>query len=128
MHAAALAEDPSAFDYDGVYDSIQEQRVQPKLAEKHARKSRYIESLLDKAKEREREQDIVYERKCVHLSALYTPLFCFCVSLERRIASALSAVNCQSDQRRADNLTNACHKLDCGCAVGRQDTCDCLGE
>lgn len=52
------------FDYDGVYDDIQAQRVQPKKEEKLARKSRYIEGLLDKAKEREREQDIVYERKC----------------------------------------------------------------
>ncbi|KAK9815608.1 hypothetical protein WJX72_006688 [[Myrmecia] bisecta] len=63
MHAAALQEDASVFDYDGVYDTIQETREQPKQAEKLARKSRYIESLLDKAKEREREQDIVYERR-----------------------------------------------------------------
>ena len=52
------------FDYDGVYDDIQAQRVQPRKEEKLARKSRYTEGLLDKAKEREREQDIVYERKC----------------------------------------------------------------
>ena len=58
------------FDYDGVYDDIQAQRVQPKKEEKLARKSRYIEGLLDKAKEREREQDIVYERKCVALGGL----------------------------------------------------------
>ena len=63
MHAAALAEDASVFDYDGVYDSMQEQKEQPRQAEKLARKSRYIEGLLDKAKERQREQDIVYERK-----------------------------------------------------------------
>ena len=63
MHAAALAEDASVFDYDGVYDSMQEQKVQPRQAEKLARKSQYIEGLLDKAKERQREQDIVYERK-----------------------------------------------------------------
>ena len=36
----------------------------PKQAEKLARKSRYIEGLLDKAKERAREQDIIYERTC----------------------------------------------------------------
>jgi len=64
QHAAALAEDASVFDYDGVYDELQAQRAAPKQAEKLARKSRYIEGLLDKAKEREREQDIVYERKC----------------------------------------------------------------
>ena len=63
QHAAALADNPSAFDYDGVYDTIQEQRVQPQQAEKLERKSRYIEGLLDKATERQREQDIVYERK-----------------------------------------------------------------
>ena len=39
----------------------------PKQAEKLARKSRYIEGLLDKAKERAREQDIIYERTCVQL-------------------------------------------------------------
>lgn len=65
MHAAALAEDASVFDYDGVYDSIQEARVQPKQQEKLARKSRYIGGLLDKAEERKREQDIIYERTCV---------------------------------------------------------------
>lgn len=63
LHAAALAEDASVFDYDGVYDSIQQQRVQPKQQEKLARKSRYIEGLLDKAKERQKEQDIIYERQ-----------------------------------------------------------------
>ncbi|KAK9810734.1 hypothetical protein WJX73_003832 [Symbiochloris irregularis] len=63
QQAAALAEDPSIFDYDGVYDDLQEQRVQPKQAEKLERKSRYIEGLLDKAKERQREQDVVYERR-----------------------------------------------------------------
>lgn len=63
QQAAALKEDPSAFDYDSVYDSIQEKRVQPQQAEKLERKSRYIDGLLSKAKEREREQDIVYERR-----------------------------------------------------------------
>ena len=63
MHAAALAEDASVFDYDSHFDAIQEQREQPKIEAKQARKSRYIEGLLDKAKEREKEQDIIYERK-----------------------------------------------------------------
>ena len=102
MHAAALAEDPSAFDYDSVYDSIQEQRVQPKLAEKHARKSRYIEGLLDKAKEREREQDIVYERKCAHLAARSTPFVLFLCEL--------TEAHCQS-ARHGANLKDACQKL-----------------
>ncbi|KAK9827568.1 hypothetical protein WJX74_010906 [Apatococcus lobatus] len=63
LHKAALAEDASIFDYDGHYDTIQQQRTVPKQQEKLARRSRYIEGLLDKAKEREREQDIVYERR-----------------------------------------------------------------
>ena len=62
LHAAALAEDASVFDYDGVYDSLKESE-KPKLEEKKQRKSRYIEGLLDKAKERNREQDIIYERQ-----------------------------------------------------------------
>lgn len=63
QQAAALADDPTVFDYDGVYDDLQQQRTQPKQSEKLERKSRYIEGLLDKAKERQREQDIVYERR-----------------------------------------------------------------
>ena len=63
LHAAALADDPSIFDYDGVYEGLQQQRTQPKQTEKVERKSRYIESLLDKTKQRQREQDIVYERR-----------------------------------------------------------------
>lgn len=59
-----MAEDASIFDYDSHFESIQQQRTVPKQQEKLARKSRYIEGLLDKAKEREREQDIVYERRC----------------------------------------------------------------
>ncbi|BDA49960.1 Nuclear speckle splicing regulatory protein 1 [Coccomyxa sp. Obi] len=75
MHAAALAEDASVFDYDGVYESIQEARVQPRQQEKLARKSRYIEGLLEKAKEREREQDIIYERTLLKERAAEDHLF-----------------------------------------------------
>lgn len=64
LQQQALAEDATVFDYDGVYDSIQAQRVQPKQAEKMARKSRYIEGLMRKAVERKKEEDIVYERRC----------------------------------------------------------------
>ena len=63
LQAAALAEDPSIFDYDSHFDSMQSQREGPAAVQKQARKSQYIESLLDKAKERQKEQDIVYERK-----------------------------------------------------------------
>eukprot|EP00884_Botryococcus_braunii_P012394 jgi/Botrbrau1/21155/Bobra.0061s0049.1 len=75
MHERALAEDASVFDYDGVYDSIQEQRVQPKQAEKLARKSRYIEGLLQKAEERKKEEDIVYERRLAKERAAEDHLF-----------------------------------------------------
>ncbi|CAK0786621.1 hypothetical protein CVIRNUC_009835 [Coccomyxa viridis] len=61
LHAAALAEDASVFAYDEVYDSLKESE-KPKREEKKERKSKYIEGLLDKAKERNKEQDIIYER------------------------------------------------------------------
>ncbi|KAG7674989.1 hypothetical protein Ndes2526B_g07836 [Nannochloris sp. 'desiccata'] len=63
MHAAALAEDASVFDYDSHFDSIQEARAEPKQKEKMARESRYIASLLETAEERKREQDVQYERQ-----------------------------------------------------------------
>lgn len=46
IHAAALAEDPSIFDYDAHYDDIQASRAEPKRQEKVARHSKYIASLL----------------------------------------------------------------------------------
>ena len=62
LHAAALAEDASVFAYDEVYDTLKESE-KPKMEERKERKSRYIEGLLDKAKERGKEQDIIYERQ-----------------------------------------------------------------
>lgn len=38
MQAKALEEDPTVFDYDGVYDSMQEGRAQPRQQEKLERK------------------------------------------------------------------------------------------
>lgn len=64
MHAAALAEDPSAFDYDGVYESMAETKAAPIAAARANRSSKYIEKLLEKAQSRQRDQDIVYERRC----------------------------------------------------------------
>eukprot|EP00954_Amorphochlora_amoebiformis_P017827 1321787-Amorphochlora_amoeboformis.AAC.1 len=61
----ALAEDPTVFQYDEVLDDIQQKRddkAKAVKAEKRARKSRYIENLLKKAKEREIEQAIIEER------------------------------------------------------------------
>ncbi len=71
MHAAALAEDPSVFDYDGVYDTMQETKSAPVAAARASRGSKYIESLLDKAQQRQREQDIMYERRC----GLHSPVW-----------------------------------------------------
>ncbi len=69
LQAAALAEDPSIFDYDSHFDAQQQQKEASKPAAAQARKSRYIETLLDKNKERQREQDIIYERKLVMLTS-----------------------------------------------------------
>ena len=63
LQSAALAEDPSIFDYDSHFDAQQQQREAKKPAAAQARKSRYIETLLDKNKERQKEQDIIYERR-----------------------------------------------------------------
>ncbi|WIA28554.1 hypothetical protein OEZ86_011094 [Tetradesmus obliquus] len=63
MYAAALAEDPNAFDYDGVYDSIQQEKAAPKAQDKVARQPKYIANLLEQAQLRKREQDITNERR-----------------------------------------------------------------
>ncbi|XP_010246697.1 PREDICTED: nuclear speckle splicing regulatory protein 1-like [Nelumbo nucifera] len=61
----ALEEDPSIFDYDGVYDSMKEKIARPREEDCKERKSKYIQVLMEKAKEREREHEIIYERKLV---------------------------------------------------------------
>ncbi|KAL5710379.1 hypothetical protein ACHQM5_020948 [Ranunculus cassubicifolius] len=63
QHKKALEEDPSVFDYDGVYDQMKEAAVRPILQDRKEKKSKYIETLMAKAKERERNHEIVYERK-----------------------------------------------------------------
>ncbi|KAG9450537.1 hypothetical protein H6P81_010502 [Aristolochia fimbriata] len=59
----ALEEDPSVFDYDGVYDEMKQKIAQPLMKDRQERKSKYIEKLMAKAKERERDHEIVYEKK-----------------------------------------------------------------
>lgn len=59
----ALEEDPSVFDYDGVYDEMKEAAVRPLVQDRQERQSKYIQRLVEKAKEREREHEIIYERK-----------------------------------------------------------------
>ncbi|WOL11868.1 hypothetical protein Cni_G20632 [Canna indica] len=63
QHKKAIEEDPSVFDYDGVYDEMKEKIARPKIQDKTERKSKYIETLMEKAKQREREHEVVYERK-----------------------------------------------------------------
>ncbi|XP_042044877.1 nuclear speckle splicing regulatory protein 1-like [Salvia splendens] len=63
QHKKVLEEDPLAFDYDGVYDQMKEKQVRPKVEDRQDRKPRYIQGLIDKAKQREREHEIIYERK-----------------------------------------------------------------
>ncbi|TMW61588.1 hypothetical protein Poli38472_012779 [Pythium oligandrum] len=68
LHEKALAEDPSVFDYDGVYDEIQSSR-QDKVSRRKAQRetekaqSKYIGTLMEKAKVREIELDRVRERR-----------------------------------------------------------------
>ncbi|KAL1557585.1 nuclear speckle splicing regulatory protein 1-like [Salvia divinorum] len=63
QHKKVLEEDPLAFDYDGVYDQMKEKQVRLKVEDRQDRKPRYIQGLIDKAKQREREHEIIYERK-----------------------------------------------------------------
>lgn len=66
IYENALQEDPTAFDYDSVYDQINEQRKSEqdkKKEEAQKRQPRYIQAILDKTKERKREQDVIYDRK-----------------------------------------------------------------
>ncbi|PNH08508.1 Nuclear speckle splicing regulatory protein 1 [Tetrabaena socialis] len=65
MYEDALAQDPSVFDYDGVYDGMQQARTVPKQQDKVQRQSKYIASLLDQAQQRKREADVLYERRMV---------------------------------------------------------------
>ncbi len=93
MHAKALEEDPSIFDYDSHFDAMQEQKVRPAMQEKIERKSRYIEALKDKAVQREREQNVVYERRydCIGETTHLMPV---------HICSGAWCCNCSSDNSR----------------------------
>ncbi|KAI5015099.1 hypothetical protein ZWY2020_056489 [Hordeum vulgare] len=63
LQKKAIEEDPSVFAYDEVYDDMKEKAARPKIQAKVVRESKYIEALKEKAEQRKREQDIVYERK-----------------------------------------------------------------
>jgi coiled-coil domain-containing protein 55 len=65
MLTTALTEDPTVFDYDVVYDDMQEKKKanDVKLKAKKDTKSKYIERLKRTAAERKIEQEMAYERK-----------------------------------------------------------------
>uniref|UniRef100_A0A1J3DSF3 Nuclear speckle splicing regulatory protein 1 n=1 Tax=Noccaea caerulescens TaxID=107243 RepID=A0A1J3DSF3_NOCCA len=63
QHKKALEEDPCAFAYDEVYDDMKQKAVLPQRQDRTERKSRYIEQLMKQADRRNKEHEIVYERK-----------------------------------------------------------------
>lgn len=70
-HAQALAEDPSVFDYDGVYDDLQSERAakrgeREKAREADRKKPKYITTLLEQAKIREVENERIRERRLLN--------------------------------------------------------------
>ena len=65
MYESALADDPNAFEYDGVYDSMQVDKTAARNEEKVQGKSRYIVQLKEKAEQRKREEDLAFERRQV---------------------------------------------------------------
>lgn len=60
--AKVLADDPTAYDYDSVYDAMHQSRKAAVPHRDSSRKPKYIHALLEKAAVRNREQDIVYSR------------------------------------------------------------------
>ncbi|KAK1263652.1 hypothetical protein QJS04_geneDACA008582 [Acorus gramineus] len=82
QHKKALEEDPSVFDYDGVYDEMKEKIAKPLIEDRKEKKNKaatssltqrqsnvglsqpkYIQLMIEKAKERKIQDEIVYERK-----------------------------------------------------------------
>lgn len=87
QHAAALAEDPNVFSYDDVIDTIKESKQDVKQSEKLERQSRYISTLMKRAKDREREQNVCiisylsHGLPCPEPVAAISSLICCCVLL-----------------------------------------------
>lgn len=63
QHKAALEQDSTVFAYDEVYDDFKAASTTSKATEQEHNKPKYITKLLDKAKVRQQEQEIIYERK-----------------------------------------------------------------
>ena len=68
-HQAAISQDASIFDYDGAYDAMQEQRKQAReltVGKSAQQKSaKYIGTIMEAHKERQIENDKIFERKLV---------------------------------------------------------------
>jgi coiled-coil domain-containing protein 55 len=75
MHAAALAEDAAAFDYDSHFDAMVAARAAPAAAEKLARAPRYVAALMATAEERRREQEVLMERRLAKERAVEDHLY-----------------------------------------------------
>jgi len=60
--AKVLSEDPTAYDYDSVYDAMQTSRKAVIPQKDTTKKPKYIHALLEKAEIRKREESIVYDR------------------------------------------------------------------
>ncbi|KAL1216072.1 hypothetical protein V5N11_012810 [Cardamine amara subsp. amara] len=63
QHKKALEEDPCAFAYDEVYDSLKHEAYLPRMHDCEERKPRYSQLLRKQADRRKKEREIVYERK-----------------------------------------------------------------
>eukprot|EP01018_Ginkgo_biloba_P029303 Gb_11152 [translate_table: standard] len=63
QHKQALEQDPSIFDYDGVYDEMKSKIARPLERDRTKRESKYIGKLMEKAKTRQQEHEIIYERQ-----------------------------------------------------------------
>jgi coiled-coil domain-containing protein 55 len=64
LHNDALAADPTAFEYDGVYDEMKQQRANTADASRARDNTpRYIGSIIEAARQRVVDNDRVYERK-----------------------------------------------------------------
>ena len=70
--AMQISESSSLYDYDGVYDSFHKETdaEQEEKTKEDDRKSRYIADLLEAAKKRKHEKDIIYEKKIAREQAV----------------------------------------------------------
>jgi len=103
VQAAALEQDASVFDYDGVFDSMQQERsavrqaAKPKAQEE--KKARYIDSIMQAHKKREMENEKAFERKMVKEAEQEADLY---GDKERFMTSAYRAKLAARDEYEAE--------------------------